>query len=60
MGDFGYRPEVEEEREKLLQAPPQVFETGARHITAAPGHVQEAIERVKRGQHLDLPKPSGE
>jgi len=33
---------------------------GARHKTAAPPHIQQAIERAKRGTLMEIPPPSPE
>lgn len=30
--------------------------TGARHLDCAPPHIQQAIERVKKKQHLEVPQ----
>jgi hypothetical protein len=31
--------------------------TGARHLDCAPGHIQEAVARSKRGEHMNIPPP---
>ncbi len=58
MGDHGYRPEKQasETTEKDSRIAAE-FMTGARHLDCAPGYVQEAIARFKRGEHLLIPKP---
>jgi len=60
MGDTTYVPEkankrtaTEEERQAInaLGGP-----TGARHLDCAPTHIQEAIARAQRGDHLKIPQ----
>jgi hypothetical protein len=63
LGDVQYR---EERQEKNWEDHPSVSgdnvakvlgtprSTGAKHITAAKFHVQQAIERAKKGEHLNI------
>jgi hypothetical protein len=61
MGDQNYRPEKEvplmTEKDSRIASE---FITGARHLDCAPGHIQQAVERVKKGKHLEIPKPEEE
>jgi len=57
MGDHGYRPEKQapETTEKDSRIAAE-FLTGARHLDCAPPHVQQAVERFKKGEHLNVPR----
>jgi len=56
MGDSIYQPEkpipAMDEKDSRVAAE---FTTGAKHLDCAPGHVQEAIARLKRGEHMKVP-----
>ncbi|MFI4922970.1 MAG: hypothetical protein ACHP6J_04575 [Burkholderiales bacterium] len=58
MGDHNYRPSIPQattlaEKDSQLA---REFTTGARHLDCAPPHVQQAIERAKKGEHLLIPE----
>lgn len=59
MDDKDYRPE----HKQIPEATPEdariasQFITGARHLDCAPPHIQQAIERAKKGKHFDIPQP---
>ncbi len=58
MGDHDYQPEkqVPEMTEKDSRIAAE-FMTGARHLDCAAPHIQQAVERFKKGEHLLIPKP---
>lgn len=57
IGDDSYRPErmpTVTENDAMVA---REFTTGARHLDCAPPHIQQAIERAKKGEHLNIPHP---
>jgi len=62
MGDHTYKPDfnqrqLEDEKEARIKADPlgRGPGTGARHVTAAPAHLQQAFERAKLGKQWEIP-----
>jgi len=58
--------EMQDERYKTSTSPTESekdariaaeFITGARHLDCAPPHIQQAAERAKKGQHLNISPP---
>ena len=57
MGDTNYRPEPAPQSEKDRRIADE-FITDARHLDCAPPHIQQAVERLKRGEHFNIPEPA--
>ena len=59
MGDKNYKSEPEQKPSATQEDVRMALEsfTGARNLDCAPGHIQEAIARFKRGEHLVIPPP---
>jgi hypothetical protein len=58
MGDYSYTEKPMEESEKDMRIKQQLLSsTNVRHADCAPGHIQQAIERAKKGEHFSIPKP---
>ena len=60
MGDESYKAETEKRElpRAETEADRQALESfhGARHLDCAPGHIQEAVARSKRGDHMKVPQ----
>jgi hypothetical protein len=60
VGDESYAPERKSIASRHSSSAEEVRMamnsfTGARHLDCAPGHIQEAVARAKRGDHLNVP-----
>lgn len=58
MGDENYRgkPQPTTSGDPLAgKTPQEALNSGARHKTCAPLHLQQAMERAKKGEHMNVP-----
>lgn len=57
MGDHNYKPsEQRSEKDELIAR--DLLSGGVRHVDCAPPHVQQAIERAKKGEHFMISGPA--
>lgn len=58
MGDDRYVPKAPKQPDRVNAqiVNEMIGGKGTRHVDCAPGHIQEAIARVKRGDHMKVPQ----